>query len=519
MGGDNGKDGKNGADGDPGEAGPPGAQGPQGEPGADGADGLPGRNGNPGLPGPRGGKGDQGNKGTAGPVGQPGARGDRGPAGTPGADGEKGADGIKGETGFNGAEGAVGDRGDTGDRGSKGDTGFMGFKGAKGPRGSKGTRGLPGYMGPQGDIGEKGPLGPSGPMGPAGISGPVGLPGRKGPSGDPGPKGYAGKNGRQGPPGPPGPPGLAGPSMLPPWMGGGLADGESKGPVVEREEPEEPEEGDEEPPPNEVNPFYRVYQFYSSKKTTPTDNDVNVMENKFKTKVEELKTEFSRIDKPDETKDYPARTCRDIHAYHPEAKSGLFWIDPNQGCKDDAIQVTCTFSVNEDDEPTVTTCVDPAEKQSVPQRTWASKMHSRAQKWFDEDHELAKLKYNANLSQLRYLGLLSKTATQDVKVHCKKYVVWHDKMNRNFDRAMRFMGTQEQEFLYKDVNSKSSKSRFVPEVITDGCSANSNSVAHTHLRFTSRKFIRLPIVDFAPSYPESPKSEFGIELGPVCFKV
>jgi len=39
--------------------------------------------------------------------------------------------------------------------------------------------------------------------------------------------------------------------MLPPWMGGGLADGESKGPPEEGEE-----EGPEEEAPPDVNPFF-----------------------------------------------------------------------------------------------------------------------------------------------------------------------------------------------------------------------------------------------------------------------
>lgn len=257
--------------------------------------------------------------------------------------------------------GANGDRGDTGKRGEKGDIGFMGFKGKKGPRGSKGTRGLPGYMGEQGDLGPKGRQGPTGPNGPAGVSGPMGPPGVKGPTGDSGPKGYGGKDGRQGPPGPPGPPGLTGPAVLPPWLGGGLAEGETKGPDEETG-PEEPGPNPEEPAPN-INPFFQVYKYYSSdtKKTNPTDKDLDHLEKKFADKVEKLKSEVAKLEKPDGSESYPARTCKDIHAFHPAFKSGMYWIDPNKGCKEDKIRVHCNFTVT-DEEDMVTTCVYPQNK-------------------------------------------------------------------------------------------------------------------------------------------------------------
>ena len=75
------------------------------------------------------------------------------------------------------------------------------------------------------------------------------------------------------------------------------------------------------------------------------------------------------------------------------------------------------------------------------------------------------------------------------------------------------MGTEGQEFAY----TEDKQSMFTPRVINDECSELSNEWKTTTLKFTSRKFIRLPITDFAPIATEDNKAMFGVELGPVCF--
>lgn len=525
--GSKGADGKDGVDGEVGDEGPVGPQGPQGEAGSDGSDGIPGRNGNPGLPGERGLKGDRGDggkkgekgaQGNKGPLGPPGARGDRGEGGTPGADGEPGANGDEGLTGKRGPDGATGDRGDNGRRGDKGDTGFMGFKGKKGPRGSKGTRGLPGYMGEQGNIGPKGKTGPVGQPGPVGISGPMGPPGKKGPTGDSGEPGFSGNNGRQGQPGPPGPPGLPGPSMLPPWLGGGLADGQSKGPSAEGEEPGPIEE--EEQPPEIDNPFYKVYRLYSSniKNKDTTLDELKDIEKKFIFKSEKLNKKLDRMIKPDGSKDYPARTCQDIMSFYPESKDGLYWVDPNKGCSEDAIEVRCEFkkiSTDEEDRTEVTTCVYPS--SSISMNNWPSKIQSDAQKWFTEEHGFEeKIDYKASRSQLTYLGYLNREATQELTISCKRTPVWFDNRSdqKNYKRAFQFLGMDDQEF-----GAPGDDERMTPELVgMDECKYMARGQKKTTLKFTSRKFIRLPIIDFAPVRDTNTDAMFGVKPGPVCFK-
>merc|ERR1719376_143352 len=390
--------------------------------------------------GAAGGPGATGKDGSKGPAGPPGARGDRGPQGAPGERGENGIDGERGEVGYPGPNGPPGDVGDRGRRGAKGDTGFMGYKGQPGIQGPKGTRGLPGYTGPPGDVGPKGVSGPRGLPGPTGSSGPMGLPGKKGPTGDQGPKGFAGANGQQGDPGDPGPPGLPGPSTIPPWMGGGVP---------------------------EMNPFYQVYRYYSSdakdvdEKTVLTKlNDQEIV---FNTRLHTLKKKVDTfVKKPNGTKDFPARTCYDLKAFYPELKSDFYWIDPNRGCKEDAIRVHCNFT---EDEDKITTCVFPTKEMAVEKNNWERKLFSAStDKYFNEHHELGELQYNADTTQLKYLGLLSSNARQNMTIHCRERAVWYNRDTSGYERAMKFKGMNEQIFEHsKEVE------RFTPKVLKDDC--------------------------------------------------
>jgi len=241
-------------------------------------------------------------------------------------------------------------------------------------------------------------------------------------------------------------------------------------------------------------------------------SDLSIQEQKFKTRISELKAKVAKFtEKPNGHKFFPARTCSDIKAFYPTSKSGFYWIDPNRGCSLDAIQVHCNFTTFSDDSHQVTTCVYPTKQMSVEKKSWDS-ISPNNEKFFDEDHDLGKLEYNADLTQLKYLGLLSSDAYQNITIHCKKAQVWNSRNDKQYENAMRFKGMSEQIF------AKSTKAidRFQPETIKDDCQYMTDSWRETVLRFTSRKFIRLPIVDFAPIKLKT-DAEYGITLGPVCF--
>lgn len=232
-----------------------------------------------------------------------------------------------------------------------------------------------------------------------------------------------------------------------------------------------------------------------------------------------MNVKLDNMIKPDGSKKFPARTCQDIIAFHPDSKSGYYWVDPNKGCIEDAIKVKCEFkNVDSEEEKTeIITCVDPSVVRSVEKDNWPSKVKTDAEKWFVEDHQFGKIEYKASMSQLTYLGYLNREATQSVTIHCKKSPVWFDnrKDQRNYNKALAFRGLDDQEYRHDVSNNES---RFSPKVIQDDCQYHSNNWKQTKLEFSSHKFIRLPITDFAPVRDTDSDAMFGIDLGPVCFK-
>jgi len=231
----------------------------------------------------------------------------------------------------------------------------------------------------------------------------------------------------------------------------------------------------------------------------------------FKDKLESLtKKVNSFTDSPKGTKESPARTCNDLKAYYPELKSGYYFIDPNRGCHEDAIRVHCNFT---EEEEHITTCVYPSKEMSVDKKHWSKQIFSASMdKYFNEHHELGSLDYTAEHSQLKYLGLLSSNAYQNITIHCKERAVWFNQATQGYENAMKFKGMNDQVF-----ERSKDEGRYSPKALKDECSYKSKNWRSTVLEFSSRKYIRLPIVDFAPSTSSNKNSEFGIELGPVCF--
>lgn len=287
--------------------------------------------------------------------------------------------------------------------------------------------------------------------------------------------------------------------MIPPWLGGGLADGDTKGPTEE----EGGGEGEEEQPPN-VNPLFKnmyqtMYSYYSANKKEAnhaTKEDLLKKNEEFKKRIAPLKEEIAKLEKPDGSQKHPARTCRDLHQHYPAFTTGEYWIDPNLGCSSDAIKVTCTFTKVEGQEDQVTTCVKPT--TTVKHDKWGMRMKNKEKVLFGEDHQLGELKYEADHSQLEYLGLLSASATQDMTVTCS-----------NYRGNIAFLGTKNTEF-----STQASRAKQRPDVIgADNCAESAEG--STVLRFNTRKFVNLPIVDFRPDF--SADGQYGVAPGPVCF--
>lgn len=183
--------------------------------------------------------------------------------------------------------------------------------------------------------------------------GPQGVQGAPGPRGPPGENGKPGIPGAAGPPGPPGPPGEPfgyDPAALQAILG----KPHTKGP--------DPMIGDDA-------------RVLFDDKASIEDKKKIIFEY-----YKKLVEEYDRIRNPVGTKDAPAKTCRDLSISHPDFKSGMYWIDPNEGDSRDAIQVYCDMRVG-------ASCITPSPKIvpnkahyiGKPKHTWFSEMPGGSQ--------------------------------------------------------------------------------------------------------------------------------------------
>lgn len=210
--------------------------------------------------------------------------------------------------------------------------------------------------------------------------------------------------------------------------------------------------------------------------------------------------------KPNGTKEFPAKTCKELSRCYPDLNSGEFWVDPNEGVPEDAINVYCDFSFN-------ATCLF-SSKEKKPfvshKRKWYS--GSDEYKWLSSDlGAFGKLKYVPHSSQLSFLRLLSDRAVQNITYHCKDSIAWYNDKLHDVTRSIKL----------KTANGviihSSSSNKFKPKVITDDCQVKNGTWLHTVIQIDTTKPNRLPIVDVAAYDIGDNGEEFGLEIGPVCF--
>lgn len=183
------------------------------------------------------------------------------------------------------------------------------------------------------------------------------------------------------------------------------------------------------------------------------------------------------------TKLHPARSCRDIHLSYPNLKSGQYWVDPNEGCKDDALHVYCDFSKN-------ATCVYPKNK----------KINMTELDTIDE------FEYTGSNSQLKFLRLLSERAYQTITYHCKNSKAWEASTSKSIKLKS-----------YTDEYLSAEKEKLMPTVVSNGCmNTDTASWDKTVLAIDTKKRDMLPIIHVVP-YDKGESKEFKIEVGRVCF--
>uniref|UniRef100_A0AAV2ITL0 Fibrillar collagen NC1 domain-containing protein n=1 Tax=Knipowitschia caucasica TaxID=637954 RepID=A0AAV2ITL0_KNICA len=412
--------------------------------------------GSPGKPG------SEGLRGIPGPVGEQGLPGSPGPDGPPGPMGPIGLPGMKGDSGV---------------KGEKGHPGLIGLIGPPGEQGEKGDRGLPGpsgTSGPKGDNGINGPPGPLGPIGPPGLPGPPGPKGAKGSSGQTGPKG---ETGTTGPPGPPGPPG----DVIHPLPIQGSMKGRTRRNIDASQIVDDAS----------VDANYKDYD--------------DGMEEIFGS-LNSLKLEIEQMKHPLGTQANPARTCKDLQLCHPDFPDGDYWIDPNQGCSRDSFKVYCNFTAGGE------SCIFPDKKsEGSKMAKWPKDSPGS---WYSHYKRGSLLSYvdaegsPIGVVQMTFLRLLSAAARQNLTYNCHESVAWHEQGKDNYDKAIRFLGSNDEEMSY-DNNP-------YLRAIVDGC-ALKKGYEKTVLEINTPKVEQVPFVDIMFNDFGGPMQKFGFQVGPACF--
>lgn len=219
-----------------------------------------------------------------------------------------------------------------------------------------------------------------------------------------------------------------------------------------------------------------------------------------------LKQDIERMKFPMGTQDNPARTCNDLHLSQPDFPDGEYWIDPNQGCIGDAIKVVCNFTAGGE------TCIYP-DKKSTGARisNWPKEAPGS---WFSEFKRGKILNYvdaaenTINAVQMTFLKLLSSSARQNFTYICHQSVAWYDASADNYDKALRFLGSNDEEMSYDN-------NPFIKPLM-DGCSVK-QGYSKTVLEINTPRIDQLPIIDVMLNDFGNSNQRFGFEVGPVCF--
>jgi len=219
-----------------------------------------------------------------------------------------------------------------------------------------------------------------------------------------------------------------------------------------------------------------------------------------------LKQDIERMKYPMGTQNNPARTCKDLQLCHPEFPDGEYWIDPNQGCSGDSFKVYCNFTAGGE------TCIYPDKKSNgVRISSWPKEAPGS---WFSEFKRGKILSYidadgsSINMVQMTFLRLLTASARQNFTYSCHQSVAWHDATSDSYDKALRFLGANDEEMSFDN-------NPYI-KALSDGC-ATRKGYGKTVMEINTPKIDQVPIVDVMLTDFGDPNQKFGFEVGPVCF--
>jgi len=219
-----------------------------------------------------------------------------------------------------------------------------------------------------------------------------------------------------------------------------------------------------------------------------------------------LKLEIEQMKHPLGTQSNPARTCKDLQLCHPDFPDGEYWIDPNQGCSRDSFKVYCNFTAGGE------SCIFPDKKSEGARLT--SWVKENPGSWFSEFKRGKLLSYvdaegnPIGVVQMTFLRLLSAAARQNMTYNCYQSVAWHDQSQDSYDKAIRFLGSNDEEMSYDN-------NPYI-RALVDGCAVK-KSYERTVLEINTPKVEQVPFVDIMFNDFGGQTQKFGFEVGPVCF--
>jgi len=242
------------------------------------------------------------------------------------------------------------------------------------------------------------------------------------------------------------------------------------------------------------------YQYYKAGKM---NNQINKHYDNFKNYYKLLER-FDKIIMGTGSRDDPARTCRDLFEFFPEKKDGDYWVDPNEGSPDDAFLVFCNRTTNE-------TCVY-AKDTTIPNDSWYTGRDTY--KWIMRDIMLENegIQYSAEMTQMKMLQLLSRSARQNVTYNCRNSFALRNSNGEFHSRPLKVMLDNENDQL---LNKSTRKVKMF--TLMDECKVKDALWHKAVVELRTKKADHLPIFDVATHDVGDVNEEFGLEIGPVCF--
>ncbi|KFQ25128.1 Collagen alpha-1(XI) chain, partial [Mesitornis unicolor] len=228
-----------------------------------------------------------------------------------------------------------------------------------------------------------------------------------------------------------------------------------------------------------------------------------------------LKQDIEHMKYPMGTQNNPARTCKDLQLCHPDFPDGEYWIDPNQGCSGDSFKVYCNFTAGGE------TCIYPDKKSEGVSTNLCFHYGVLLSTivlfciliniYVTYIFQLSYLDVEGNsinMVQMTFLKLLSASARQNFTYNCHQSVAWHDASSDSYDKALRFLGSNDEEMSYDN-------NPYI-KALHDGC-ASRKGYAKTVIEINTPKIDQVPIVDVMINDFGDQNQKFGFEVGPVCF--